>query len=244
MAAFSAIASGRRGVGLRGVDLRGVDLRGVSALAGVALFVAALALGGPAAAESVRLPNWFEANPVGAATLYETDRGRRLYVYAERTAEGHVEKVFDGCPASGDPADLGAPLARHVYEPGGELLRSEWAGGYKVVYAPHGCAITLGACAGEAEYVGWLPDKTAVERYRFESRATREGDRVRFVYVERDLGGDAVAARIEGWFDILPGGGYRDGESTEERRGEATVARWYKFLAGPAPIPLICGPAA
>lgn len=196
----------------------------------------------PAAAE--QLPNVFESSPVGQASMYETERGHRLYVYAGRVDGGFLEQVYEGCPPDGaaDVADLGAPIAQHWYDGQGELLRSRWGGDYVAEYAPHGCLVTLGACGGEVRYRGWLADPQALEVYQFENSAQRSDDRVDYTYREYESGEDqnVEVTKTVGWYELRAGGGYGDGASLSTRRGEQPSRRWHRRIAGPTTIADIC----
>lgn len=205
----------------------------------------ALAIGAAASAlAEERLANPFADAPLGQSALFDTDAGVRLYVLEERRADGYVEAVYDGCPSSGDRADLGDPRVRHVYNVEGELIRSEWASGERTVYAPHGCSITLGLCEGSVRYRGWLPDPEAVERYAFANDAIRDGDRVSFTYTERTVALGEEVARLEGWYTLDAEGYYTDGASREQRAGEPMRERWFRRIAGPGGFTSVCAGVA
>lgn len=213
----------------------------------VALAVAA----GSSAPRAEQLPNGFARAVVGDGTLYETERGLRLYVYAGRVVDGpvaggYLEEVFQGCDALTESQAPPTPVARHWFDASGELARSEWDGRYVAEYAPHGCLMTLGGCVGEVRYLGWLDDASQEEVYAFTNDARREGDRVIYDYAEFLRAGEAGrrgrrVARTSGWFELGPGGQFGDGQSRSEREGEAPSPRWHRRLAGPAPIAEICG---
>lgn len=221
-------------------------------VAGLAAGSAAIAATAPAALAE-QMPNGFARAVVGHGTLYETERGPRLYVYAGRVRSGpvsggYLEEVFNGCAAFDSAAIAGGPepVARHWFDASGELARSEWDGRFIAEYAPHGCLVTLGGCEGRVRYRGWLEDPADEEIYDFSNDARREGDRVIYDYAEFALTGATGVrgrrvARTSGWFEIGPGGQFGDGQSHSEREGEPPAPRWHRRLAGPAPVADICG---
>lgn len=239
------------GIGLAKTAQRIGGARALSQMA-LAGMIAAGASAAPAAAE--QLPNGFATAEIGQSTLYDTERGPRLYVYAGPAPDGpngagYLEEVFQGCDAFVDAAQAGrapTPVARHWFDASGELVRSEWDDRFVALYEPHGCLVTLGACAGVVRYRGWLDDPQAAETYAFTNNAAREGDRVTYDYAEFAASADGGptgprVARTTGWFDVGAGGQFGDGESYSTRDGEAPAARWHRRLAGPASVDAVCG---